>query len=136
MKPLRLRPTEPTEGELHATVAQFLDWSLLPPALYTTFPAGWGVLTRATAGRLKGSGLKQGMPDLLLFLNGLCFGIELKSYKGTLTPVQRVMHKKLRDAGMPVAVCISLDEVIRIVEAWGFPLRRTKGASDVKRYAT
>lgn len=130
---LKLKPTEPTELQLHATVAKYLDWVLMSPALYTTFPAGWGVLAKSTAGRLKGAGLKQGMPDILLFLNGLCFGIELKSYKGVLTPVQRDMHKKLRDAGVPVAVCTSLNEVIAILKVWGFPLRRTKGAEDVER---
>lgn len=131
MKPFKLKPTEPTEAQLHATVAKYLDWVLMAPAQYTTFPAGWGVLTKSTAGRLKGAGLKQGMPDLLFFLNGICFGIELKSYKGTLTPVQQTMHKKLVAAGVPVAICTSLDEVIRVLKAWGFPLRRTTGASDV-----
>ena len=133
MKRFKLTALEPTEAQLHATVAHYLDWVLMPPAQYTTFPAGWGVLTKSTAGRLKGAGLKQGMPDILLFLSGLCFGIELKSHKGTLTPVQRDMHKKLGAAGVPVSVCTSLEEVTEVLDAWGFRLRRTKGASDVKR---
>lgn len=125
-----LRPTEPTEGQLHATVAQFLDWALLPPALYTTFPAGWGVLTRSTAGRLKGCGLKQGMPDILLFHAGRCFGIELKSFWGKVSEAQQEMHDKLRAAGTVVFVCSSLDEVIFALKTIDVPLRRTKGASD------
>ena len=133
MKALKLRPTEPTEAQLHATVAQFLDWALMFPAVYTTFPAGWGVLTKSTAGRLKGAGLKQGMPDILLFLNGMCFGVELKSHSGKITQVQKVMHGKLRDAGVPVTVCSSLNDVIAVLKVWGFPLRRTRGASDVQR---
>jgi hypothetical protein len=128
-----LTPPEPTENQLHATVAQFLDWALLPPALYTTFPAGWGVLTRSTAGRLKGCGLKQGMPDILLFHQGRCFGIELKSYKGTLSRAQLEMHDKLRAAGTEVFVCASLDEVLYALKTIGVPLRRTRGASDVAR---
>jgi len=133
LKPLRLTPTEPTESQLHATVAQYLDWALMPPALYTTFPAGWGVLTRATAGRLKGAGLKQGMPDMLVFFAGRCLGIELKSWRGKLTLVQVEMHTKLEKAGIFVAVCSSLDEVLDFLRDHGIPLRRTRGASDVQR---
>ena len=133
MKPLRLRLTEPTEAQLHATVAQYLDWALMPPALYTTFPAGWGVLTKSTAGRLRGAGLKQGIPDILVWFNGFTLGIELKSYTGRLTPVQSAMHEKLRAAGVRVVVCNSLMEVIDALEMFSIPLRRTKGASDAKR---
>ena len=132
MKRFKLTPTEPTEYQLHATVAEFLDWALLPPALYTTFPAGWGVLARSTAGRLKRAGLKQGIPDILLFHNGKATGIELKSYNGTLTQIQKDMHARLRGAGIEVFTCASLDEVIGIVRNHlNLPLRRTRGASDV-----
>ena len=125
-----LTPTEPTEAQLHATVAQFLDWALMPPALYTTFPAGWGVLTRATAGRLKGAGLKQGIPDLLFFHQGRCYCIELKAWRGSLSAVQKEMHAKLAAAGIPVKVCNSLDDVMSAMDEWGIALRRTRGASD------
>jgi hypothetical protein len=133
VKPFRLTPPEPTESQLHATVAQYLDWALLPPAVYTTFPAGWGVLTRSTAGRLKGAGLKQGMPDILVFFNGFTLGIELKSWRGKLTAVQEAMHAKLKAAGVRIAVCTSLMEVIDFLRIRGVPLRRTKGASDDER---
>lgn len=130
MKPLRLTLTEPTEAQLHATVAQYLDWALMPPAMYTTFPAGWGVLTRSTAGRLKGAGLKQGIPDILVWYNGFTLGIELKSHVGRLTPVQEDTHAKMRAAGVVVTVCTSLMEVIDALGVYSIPLRRTKGASD------
>ena len=133
MKRFKLTPTEPTEAQLHITVAQYLDWALMPPALYTTFPAGWGVLTKATAGRLRGAGLKRGMPDILVFFNGFALGIELKSISGELTSVQEAMHVKLLDAGVPVVVCSRLDHVIEALENRGIPLRRTRGATDVKR---
>jgi len=128
--------TEPTEAQLHATVAQYLDWALMPPAFYSTFPAGWGVLTKSTAGRLKGAGLKQGVPDILIWFNGFTFGVELKSYMGRLTPVQIATHQKLQAAGVQVRTCSSLMEVIDYLEMFGIPLRRTKGASDAKREAT
>ena len=131
MKRFKLTPTEPTEYQLHATVAEFLDWALLPPALYTTFPAGWGVLARSTAGRLKRAGLKQGIPDILVFHHGTVAGIELKSYNGRLTQIQSDMHKLLCDAGIEVFTCNSLDEVIAVLQHLNLPLRRTRGASDV-----
>lgn len=131
MRKFKLTAPEPTESQLHATVAQFLDWALMPPAFYTTFPAGWGVLTKATAGRLKGSGLKRGMPDLQAFYKGKSVCIELKSHTGRLTPEQQNTHELLRAAGVQVFVCTTLDEVIEALREVGFPLRRTRGASDV-----
>lgn len=128
----RLKPTEPSEGQLHTTVAQFLDWALMPPALYTTFPSGWGVLARSTAGRLKGAGLKSGMPDILVFHDGRCYGVELKAWNGKISEAQKDMHNKLRAAGTVVFVCASLDEVIWAMERVGVPLRRTKGATDAR----
>lgn len=129
-KRLKLRLTEPTEGELHASVADYLDWFLMPPAFYTTFPAGWGIMAKSTAGRLKGAGLKPGMPDILVFYERETFGIELKSFGRKATAIQKVTHMRLLDAGVKVAVCDSLDMVISALRVWGLPLRRTKGATD------
>jgi hypothetical protein len=130
MSKFKLEPTEPTESELHRTVAELLNWILMPPAMYTTFPAGWGVLTKATAGRLKGAGLKQGMPDILVFYGGRTIGIELKSYKGKLTRIQTEMHMRLLDAGVRVFVCNSTQTVMAALLEVGFPMRRTRGAND------
>ena len=55
------------EIDLHRTVAEMLDWAMLPPAMWTTVPGGWGYLPGATAGILKACGYKKGFPDILAF---------------------------------------------------------------------
>lgn len=112
-----------TETDLHATVAEFLDWALMAPALYTTFPAGWGALPKATAGRLKGCGLKKGMPDIFVFYKSRAIGIELKTDAGKVSVEQQCMFHLLKEAGVPVHVCRSLEEVAYNLREEHVPLK-------------
>lgn len=113
-------PHSPRESELHASVAQLLDWVLLPPALYTTFPAGWGKLTKGTAGRLYASGLKRGFPDILVFdVMRKVIGIELKAGANSVSAAQRDMFSKLQGVGVRVYVCKSLEDVIDALDSAG-----------------
>jgi hypothetical protein len=117
----------PSESQLHISVAEFLDWILLPPAMYTTFPAGWGQLGFKTSNQLKRSGLKPGMPDIMVLYDSHCFFIELKAGKNTLSPVQREMHSKLRDAGVHVYVAKSIEDVVTVLVHERVPMRPTGG---------
>jgi hypothetical protein len=129
----KLTAPEPTEYQLHTAVADYLDWALTPASFFTTFPSGWGIMARATAGRLKRAGLKAGVPDVLVIYAGQAIFIELKSSKGSSTPIQRETQMRLLDAKALVFVCSSLEMVIDALMNAGVPLRRTRGASDVKR---
>jgi hypothetical protein len=66
------------------------------------------------------------------------FGIELKRHGGRLSTTriirtrngsarlvegQREMHPKLEAAGMSIAVCRSVDEVLTALAGWQVPLR-------------
>jgi hypothetical protein len=113
-----------SEADLHATVAEFLDWALMPPALYTTFPAGWCALPKATAGRLKACGLKKGMPDILVFYDGRTLGIELKAEGGRPSLAQQCMFHQLREAGVLVYICESVEDVAFTLRDSGVPMRR------------
>jgi hypothetical protein len=115
---------QPTEAELHRSVAELLDWMLLRPAMWTTFPAGWTKMRKGAAGRLHGAGLKAGMPDAFVFHNGRTIGIELKTPSGKVSPVQFDMFEKLRLAGVPVHVCRSVDEVHEALAAHKIPMRK------------
>jgi hypothetical protein len=93
---------------------------LFPPAIFTTFPAGWGKLTKGTAGRLFASGLKKGMPDILVFDVGRrVIGIELKAGAGSVSAAQRDMFSKLQGVGVRVYVCWSLEDVIHALDNAG-----------------
>jgi hypothetical protein len=110
-----------SEADLHQSVAEYLDWALLPPAVYSTFPAGWGKLGPMMAGRLKASGLKPGMPDIFVFdrqemkLGDRIFpkiiGIELKAPGGKPSAAQQLMFPRLRELGIPIHVCECIEDV-------------------------
>lgn len=117
-------PDYAREAELHKSVAHFLDWALVPPAFFSTFPAGWGKLSKASAGRLYASGLKAGMPDIFVFGPGRkTVGIELKVPPNTATAVQRTMFAKLQAVGIRVYICRSIEDVVDALGQEGVPCR-------------
>lgn len=118
-----------TEAQLHKAAADLLDTILLPPAIYSTFPSGWGKLATATAGRLRGCGLKAGFPDLIIIFNGRVTGIELKTEDGALSKVQKAMFAKLGEAGMRIYICRNTDDVIGVLEQTSLPHRKVKIAA-------
>jgi hypothetical protein len=133
-KPFKLTAIEPTEFELQRSVADLLDWLLMPPAFYTAFPAGWGKLPPRIAGLLKACGLKRGMPDVLVFdVHNMIanrtypkiVGIELKrpSKKTATSDEQDLMHGKLRAIGVPVYVCWKIEQVIEVLDTEGINRR-------------
>lgn len=122
-----------SELDLHRSVADFLNWMLLPPAVWTTFPAGWTGMRVGAAGRLRACGLKAGMPDILVFHRGFTIGIELKTSINNLSKNQKIMFEKLRNAGVMTYVCRSIDEVYEVL-AMGHrvPMRDFRHAASVK----
>lgn len=119
----KLTPLIITESQLAKTVAQMLEYTVLPPAVWTHFPAGGGKLTPSTAGLLKAWGLKPGMPDYLVFFAGRVIGIELKREDGVLSKAQKEMHPRLLAAGMVVYVCRTPEQVIEWLMLEGVPMR-------------
>jgi len=120
-------PQNGSEADLHVTIAEFLDWALSSPAFYTTFPAGWGKLRGQTAFRLKRSGLKAGMPDILVFYRGQTMGIELKVYGAAASSVQRTTFAALQGAGVPIYICRSIEDVVEALNRCRIPFRFTSG---------
>jgi hypothetical protein len=112
-----------TEAELHRSVADFLNWMLLPPAVWTTFPAGWTAMRKGAAGRLRGCGLKAGMPDILVFHNRNTIGIELKTSDGKVSAVQKQTIKELAHAGIEVPICRSIEDVYSALVIYNIPVR-------------
>ena len=121
--PKRVKALEPSEDQLHRSVAEYLDWMLKEPACWSTFPSGGYLLGKAAAGRLKARGLKAGMPDILVFFDGRCIGIELKTRSGGLSDAQKEMFPKLQAAGIRVHVCRNLGDVTVVLRDSQVPLR-------------
>lgn len=110
-----------SEQALHRQVAQYLDLALVPPAFWSTFPAGGGGKRRGAI--LRGLGLKPGMPDIWIFDRGATYGGELKIKGGQLSAEQRHCHELLRRAGIVTEVWRSLDDVIAFLDRKGVPHR-------------
>src|SRR4051812_43721207 len=137
-RPFRLTAPEPDEDCLHASVAAALSVLLLPPAQWTTFPCGGYGLSPAASARLYRLGVRPGWPDLLLVHDGRLFGIELKTRTGRLSKSRVVrtrsggarhvtgqveMLADLERAGVRIAVCRSVVEVLAQLAAWQIPIR-------------
>ena len=137
--PARFRLTCPiiAEQDLHESVADALDKLLLPPAMWTCFPAGSVPLPPQFAAKLARMGLKRGWPDVLV-LHRRLIGIELKrrggrlsrtrvvrTRRGTLRELvgQAEVFPRLQEAGMVIGVCHSSGEVLTFLAACGVPLR-------------
>jgi len=136
-KPFRLTAPKVAENELHEATARLLATVLLPPAMFACYPAGHIQLGGQAAAKLARMGLAQGFPDFLVFCGGH-YGIELKAKGGRLsrtityrTPSgalrtrlgQVEVFPRLRDAGMRIAVCSSLSDVLAALSGWGIPTR-------------
>jgi hypothetical protein len=137
-RPFNLTRPVPPEDDLHLAVAQALDVLLLPPAMWTTFPAGHVPLPPAFAVKLARLGLKPNWPDVLVLHRGTLHGIELKRRGEGLSIArwvrtrrgaprfvegQRETFPRLEAAGMTIAVCETVVAVLDALAAWGVPLR-------------
>lgn len=109
------------ELALQKAVTEFLDVALPKDAFWTAFPAGGGGKIRGA--QLKASGLKAGVPDLLVLYGGRAVFIELKSPKGRISDPQWQTLGKLADAGAIVYVARSVEQVDGQLRNAGIPLR-------------
>jgi len=125
------------EDELHASVASLLRKLLLPPARWTTFPAGNVPLPPQYAAKLARLGLQRGWPDILVLHDARIYGIELKRPGGGLSKTRTVLTRSgaqrvlegqadvfpaLERAGMRIAVCRSVDDVVDALVEWRLPM--------------
>lgn len=113
------------ETRFQIQVAGFLAATLMPPAFFFHCPNG-GYRTFNEAANFKKMGVKAGVPDLAIVLDGRAYWIELKREKGgALNANQKIVQPLLIEAGCPApANCRTLEEVKAALERWRIPLRR------------
>ena len=73
--------------------------------------------------RRKMRGCIPGVPDMEIHYQCRSLFSEIKTPKGTMNKAQRDMHKRLKAARMPVAVCRSLEDVLFFLESHDVPLK-------------
>lgn len=130
---------ELSEREIHEAVASALDAVLLKPAFWCAYPAGVVQLSPQQAAAYSRFGLKTGMPDILIWYQGIWL-IELKRPGGQLsqTRIQKSKHGLREVVGQVdrfpqlcatgavrnLAVCYTVNEVLATLELWQIPMRR------------
>lgn len=127
-RPLNL-PGSASEDAFHQSVAELLDFILIPPTFYSTFPAGYGKLGKGMAGKLKAKGMKAGMPDIFIFEKtaysriSKVVGLELKVGRNTASSAQRNTHAALLAVGVHCFLIRSLNDVIAALASAGIKHR-------------
>lgn len=112
------KKTEEQEQEAlfqYAGLQKEPEWSLL-----FAIPNG-GFRSKRTGARMKRTGLKAGIPDLMLpVVRGQYPGlwIEMKSEKGRVQHNQAEWHDKLRGEGYRVEVCRGCDQAVSTIKEY------------------
>ena len=111
-----------TEEHFQKQVVQALEYGL-PNDVWFTAVNPIPSKTPAVAGRSKAMGMKAGVPDLVLIVDGQFIGIELKTTKGRPSKSQVRCFNSIHDAGAIVHVCNSLEQVVDVLRGLGVGIK-------------
>jgi hypothetical protein len=64
-------------------------------------------------------GLRAGVADLCLVMQGRAHFLELKSDQGKQSPEQKAFEASAKDAGVAYAVANSVDAALNVLADWG-----------------
>ena len=62
----------------------------------------------------------RGMPDLIIVRGGMVLFMEVKTVKGSISKMQQLEHRKLREAGATIVVTYGLAEAYAVIDIF-FP---------------
>lgn len=112
---------KPTEQQIHTSIVSYLR-RVLPDGYilhHSRNEGNRGGLKGAIDGqRGKQMGVLPGFPDLLLYVDGKGYCIEVKREGQYLTAIQREVQKQLALQGIEYAVCRSVDDVRETLAVW------------------
>lgn len=112
------KPRRRDEDQIQAAVVLHLTMRALPGVVFFAVPNG-GVRSKTEAARMKATGTKPGVPDLVIVREGRFYGLELKAEKGRVSEAQGEMIAALEAAGARCAVAFGLDDALTALERWG-----------------
>jgi ribonucleoside-diphosphate reductase alpha chain len=115
-----------TEEAIQRTVFAHLRVRAAPGVVAFHVPNG-GYRRPTEAARLKGLGVRPGVPDLVAVHRGQVYALELKREGGRATDAQLQAIKDIRSAGGHAEVCYGLDCALAALERWGL----VRGRADV-----
>lgn len=122
-----------TEQVLQRAVMAYLD-AVLPPNAWSFHPPNGGKRGAIEGAMFEAMGTRAGLPDMGILFDGRCFWIELKAAAGRLSD-ETLAHSRLWEAGCPVVICRSIDEVRAALLGWAMPIRDARAAWHENRLA-
>ncbi len=118
---------EASESQIHMAVVSHLR-ARCRRGIHWHHPATGELRDPATAAKLQRMGVRAGLPDVLLLIDGRLHGLELKRERGGhVSQAQRAMHDELRGAGAVIATARGIDEALGVLETWGALLPANQG---------
>lgn len=114
-----------TEDDLQRKIFQWITLATprIPQLALAFHPANGGYRNAREAARLKGMGVRAGVPDIMIpghDMHRQCIGlaIELKSDKGRLTTAQEGWRDRLMDAGWGWHLCRDFDTARLLIASY------------------
>jgi hypothetical protein len=89
------------------------------PGVFAFHPANGGYRRPVEAARLKGLGVRAGVPDVIALHRGHVYAIEIKTEHGKAIADQLQAIEDIRAAGGHAQICHGLDRALEALEAWG-----------------
>lgn len=116
---MKRSPFQPSEFDIHVSVADLLRRFARKDWVWTHFPAG-EKRSEETGARLKRMGLQPGWPDFILIdVRGRLHLLELKSEKGLVQTAQQWFQACMQARGVEYAMARSFEDAIAILARWG-----------------
>ena len=118
---------EASENQIHEAVVDHIR-ARARRGVHWHHPATGELRDPITAAKLKRMGVRAGLPDLLLVIEGRLHGLELKRERGgRVSPAHQAMHDELRAAGAIVETAKGLNEALGVLTTWGALLPDNQG---------
>jgi len=111
------------ESHIQRSICEYLDVALPPSHRYFAVPNG-GVRNIREASRLKGEGVRPGVPDICIIARSGYVGfLEVKTKTGKLSPAQKEWRDWLVGNQIPYGIVKSILEVQILLTDWNIPLK-------------
>jgi hypothetical protein len=107
-----------TEEAIQRVVFSHLRVRAVPGVVAFHVPNG-GYRRPIEAARLKGLGVRAGVPDVIALHRGQVYALELKTKHGKATEGQLQAIEDIRAAGGRAQICHGLDGALAALEGWG-----------------
>lgn len=118
-----------SEDSIHAQIVAWLRLVLPSDAIihHSRNEGNRGGFRGARDGaRGRAMGVMPGFPDLLIYVGGRGYCIEVKRPGEYQSPIQKLVEKQLTAQGIPYAVCRSVDDARSVLASWGVPTREAR----------